>query len=272
MNDITNEQVNEVIKLLNQAFNEFGVDFYLIGARARDYWLDANNIPNVRGTFDIDFAVLVADMENFEDLKIHLSKSYNFKLLKIPHRIIYEPYDILIDLIPFGGIEKAGYVSFNDKFDTKFSIIGFKEVYENISMSEISDTSINIATLPGICILKLIAWSDRKSEREKDILDINSIIQHYFDIESEAIYNEHLDLFDIENFQKTNAGARLLGRQMKKIIGENQLLFDRITHILIEDTSNPERSIIGEILVRGTEKTVEDAILPFKELLKGIQV
>ena len=271
MNDITNEKVNEVIDLLNQAFNEFGVDFYLIGARARDYWLDANKIPNVRGTFDIDFAVLVADMENFEALKNHLCITYNFKLHKIPHRIIYEPYDILIDLIPFGGIEKAGYVSFNDKFDTKFSIIGFKEVYENIGISEISSTSINIATLPGICILKLIAWSDRRSEREKDILDIHSIIHHYFDIESETIYKEHSDLFENENFQTINAGARVLGRQMKKIIGENQLLFDRITNILIEDTRKPESSLIGEILVRGTEKFVEDAILPFKELLKGIQ-
>lgn len=271
MNDITNEKVNEVIEVLNQAFNEFGVDFYLIGARARDYWLDANKIPNARGTFDIDFAVLVADMENFEDLKKHLCKSNNFKLVKIPHRIIYEPYDILIDLIPFGGIEKAGYVSFNDKFDTKFSIIGFNEVYENISMGEISNTSINIATLPGICILKLIAWSDRRSGREKDILDIHSIIQHYFDIESETIYNEHLDLFNNENFEKINAGARVLGRQMKNIIGKNHLLFDRITNILIEDTRKPERSLIGEILVRRTEKLVEDAILPFQELLKGIQ-
>jgi predicted nucleotidyltransferase len=76
MNEITNANVKEVISVLNRAFTEFGIDFYLIGAKARDYWFDANKIPIIRGTYDIDFAVLVPDIQHFENLKIKLKENF----------------------------------------------------------------------------------------------------------------------------------------------------------------------------------------------------
>jgi predicted nucleotidyltransferase len=272
MNRIKNIDMKEVIEVLNKAFTEFGVDFYLIGARARDFWLETNNIPIKRGTLDIDFAILVPNLDEFDAFKKLLETKYNFKLVRdILHRVVYIPKNIIIDLLPFGGIDESGYINFGDKSDSNISVIGFQEVFKNVAEGYLSDVPLKIASLPGICILKLISWSDRPFEREKDIVDINTIIQHFFEIESENIYNDHPDLFEVDDFDQLNAGARVLGRQMRSIISGNDKLLHRITNILKENTEFPDNSRIGDIIVRGTDKPVLDVILVFSELLKGIQ-
>ena len=65
----------EILTSLERGFNEHGVDFFLIGAVARDLWMNAiNGIPPNRITRDIDFAVLVKDNGTYESLKQFLSK------------------------------------------------------------------------------------------------------------------------------------------------------------------------------------------------------
>lgn len=41
---------------------------------------------------------------------------------------------------------------------------------------EIEETLVNIPTLPGMIILKLVAWSDRPEERENDLGDFLLIV------------------------------------------------------------------------------------------------
>ena len=50
-------------------------------------------------------------------------------------------------------------------------------------------------TLPGIVILKLLAWDDRPEKRQGDILDISDILQNYFSMHDQEIWNNHFDLF-----------------------------------------------------------------------------
>jgi predicted nucleotidyltransferase len=271
ISNIPNEDIKEVIALIHNACNEAKVDFYLIGARAKDFWLLANKIEPRRFTLDIDFAVLVPSLEVFEKIKEILSKKYGFKTIeKTPHRIIFIKYDLIIDILPFGGVEKAGYINFNDKFDTKISILGFQEVYENSVTANISGEEIKVATLPGLCILKLIAWSDKPFERENDIKDISNIIQHFFDIESEIIYKEHLDLFENDDFDMVNAGAHVLGRQINKILSHSAKAKKRIIEILESNVQNVENSKIGTIIAKDSGITIEKAVHIINEILNGI--
>jgi len=104
--------------------------------------------------------------------------------------------DFIIDLLPFNETG-AYYTNFKDKFDTKISVIGFKEVYDKgTKLEKITGTLVKTATLPGICILKLIAWSEKPEQRQKDIKDFQAILENYFEIESNQIYESHLDLFE----------------------------------------------------------------------------
>ena len=50
--------LREVLDALEEAFNAIGIDYYLIGAIARDIWYSGSN-KTFRQTKDVDFAVLV---------------------------------------------------------------------------------------------------------------------------------------------------------------------------------------------------------------------
>jgi predicted nucleotidyltransferase len=58
----------------------------------------------------------------------------------------------------------------------------------------------NIATLPSIVLLKLIAFDDRPENRFKDPRNIINIILHFFDLQAELIYSQHSDLFAGDEF------------------------------------------------------------------------
>lgn len=52
---------------------------------------------------------------------------------------------------------------------------------------EIEKKIANIPPLPGMVVLKLIAWSDRPEERDNDLSDILRIIQHYYNLNWDEI-------------------------------------------------------------------------------------
>jgi predicted nucleotidyltransferase len=61
--------LKEVFKALERGFEATSIDFYLIGALARDIWMTGiHDVPQIRRTRDIDFAVLISAREEFEQL------------------------------------------------------------------------------------------------------------------------------------------------------------------------------------------------------------
>lgn len=54
--------ISEMLTALEKGLNKYNIDFYLVGAVARDVWMTAiNDIPPSRVTGDIDFAVFIND-------------------------------------------------------------------------------------------------------------------------------------------------------------------------------------------------------------------
>lgn len=63
----------EMLAALERCFIKFHVDFYLVGAVARDIWMSAiHEIPPSRITRDIDFELLIEDEGTYERLKRYL--------------------------------------------------------------------------------------------------------------------------------------------------------------------------------------------------------
>ncbi|MCK5170374.1 MAG: hypothetical protein KAQ75_10885, partial [Bacteroidales bacterium] len=163
------------------------------------------------------------------------------------------------------------YTNFKDKFDTKITVLGFKEVYEKgTNLEKITGTSIKTATLPGICILKLIAWSEKPEVRQKDLKDFQTILDNYFEIESNQIYESHVDLFE-EDAEIDLIAAQVLGRQIGDIIKDSKDLKEKIIAILEENISNPENSNMADIMVASMESSVVDAIGILEKVLTGIK-
>jgi predicted nucleotidyltransferase len=133
-----------------------------------------------------------------------------------------------------------------------------------------NEQSFKVCTLPGIVILKLIAYDDRPELRQKDILDITLILKHYFDIESDIIYESHYDIFE-EDIDLSLIAARVLGRQMKIILNHSSELENRIIAILENEIRDAANSKMAELMVAGNDNSIASAIDLLKEILKGIQ-
>lgn len=265
------EGLKPLFEALERGFNLLGIDFYLVGAIARDTWFAHKGIEPL-GTKDVDFAVYIPSKEDYEKLKKYLSEKEGFSTSTQNQFVVFSPQGLQVDLLPFGEIEVEGKVMIEGKGLAQIAVNGFREVYEggtDIVQFE-SEQSFKVCTLPGIVILKLIAFDDRPEVRQKDIQDIALILNHYFDIESEIIYEDHNDLFE-DNRDIPYIAARVLGRQIKTILNRSTELEKRITGILQNEIDNPEKSKIAELMVKGTNSTISEAIDLLKEILTGIK-
>jgi len=266
------EGARDVFASLNRALEALEIDFYLIGALARDTWFAQKGIRAL-GTKDIDFAVLVSDESQYQKLRHFLIQEEDFTESSSNEYVLFNRQGHQIDLLPFGAVEIKGkkIVDKQGLFHTNIS--GFKEVYEE-GTEEVNfegEYNFKVSTLAGIVILKLIAYDDRSEIRSNDMGDIAAIIRYYFDLESDLIYDNHADLFAGEEQSLERIAARVLGRQMKLILNRNTLLKERIISILQINAQSPEDSSIGLQFVNENIQTVDEAILVIKEIITGIE-
>ena len=87
---IRQEPMKPVFDLVEKVFREEGIDFYLIGAIARDVWMTGmHGIPIQRVTRDLDIAVLMPGNEAFTKLVDAFVQTDHFSTIRDnPHRLM----------------------------------------------------------------------------------------------------------------------------------------------------------------------------------------
>jgi len=156
---------------------------------------------------------------------------------------------------------------------TSLNMPGFKEIYEN-GLPEVElegEHRFKFCTLPGIVILKLIAWEDRPEMRSGDLKDIMTILSHFFEMYTDQIYEHHSDLFGNDDFGLHLIAARVMGREMKKIAVRNEKLYDRLTNLLDKNTIDVNTSEIAKIMANLANTSVEESLKPLSEIRLGFQ-
>ena len=99
---------------------------------------------------------------------------------------------------------------------------GFTEVYPFVKDFALENGQIvKVCTMEGIILLKLIAHNDRP-QRTKDIVDIEHIIQSYFELYDDDIYMVHYEILVLYDTNDNDyiqlVCARLIGRKMKMML------------------------------------------------------
>ena len=177
-----------------------------------------------------------------------------------------------MDLLPFGAIEdEDGKVTIEGTGYTTVDVPGFHEVYEE-GLPELELAGMHtfkFCTLPGIVVLKLIAWDDRPEARRDDIKDISDILHHFFDMYDEVIWTEHHDLFADETAELKHIAAKVMGREMRKIAQRNERLFERIEGILHSNTADAASSSMAKIMIEYFNNTAEDNVILLNHLREG---
>lgn len=236
-NPILAPPVAQMLTDLEVVFSKFGIDFYLVGAVARDIHLSTNKqLASARGTKDVDLAIKISDGGQYKQVKAALVETGLFEAHKTEVIKLMYKNSIEVDLLPFGDIEEPGRnVTLTDPTFV-LNMPGFTEIYPFVKHFDFGNGQvIKVCTMEGIVLLKLIANNDRP-QRTKDITDIEHIIQSYFDLYDDDIYMVHFYIREL--YDSTNSDylplvcARLIGRKMKAMLEGSPELAQRIISIL----------------------------------------
>ena len=260
----------EIFQALERGFIKFRINFYLVGATARDVWMrGVYDLPPKRATGDIDFGIMIKDSFVFDDLKSYLIEEEGFVPSKGNEFVLIWKDKTPVDLIPFGDLEREGIVTVKGTGFTGMNVVGFREVYEQASEEIITEEQqFKVCTLPGLVILKLIAWDDRPEVRRDDIDDIAEIIKNYFHLNAEVIFEQHSDLFTDE-IELAEIASQFLGREIGKIVSGNPKLVERIKGIL-ENGLNDDNNL-AELFASESDETIEYSKSLISHIKKGIE-
>ena len=269
-NNLNNPLLKYLLKELNSFFTSINVDFYVIGATARDIILSTlyGLVPD-RKTADLDIAIAISDWDQFHFIENNLPEKEGFEKSRIQkQRFIYQGIYI-IDIVPFGDVAKDdGSIYWPPDETIAMSVCGFPEMADStINVNIDNEFIIKVASLPGIFLLKMTAWKDRHISDSKDAYDMALLLTNYLDINRERVVEEHYDLYDTDKFDHIIAGAQLIARDIKLLTQENEHTLGYIKEILREEIALAEESQLINQLVESDVSLQYEQVLSCLELM-----
>ena len=181
LNKLPADQLDIIRQVVHAAKSEkLGV--FIVGAQARDLLLQyIYDLPVHRATNDIDFGIVVESWDEFIKLRDALIANKSFQSHKTMRQRLIHESGLFVDLVPFGGLEEvSGQISWPPDFSIVMSTVGFREAYDNsVEIRIADDLTVKVASLAGLALMKIVAWADRRFER--DAQDLALIMRHYLD-------------------------------------------------------------------------------------------
>ncbi|HTI90538.1 MAG TPA: nucleotidyl transferase AbiEii/AbiGii toxin family protein [Puia sp.] len=231
--DLVLEMLNAFGKILTQ----LDIDFFLVGALARDIRLSVDPaFAPKRITKDVDIAILLASEKQFYQVKDALLATGDFTAHEREAIKLFYKQGIEIDLLPFGEIENhARETRIEKPRPFILDVPGFKEVLPDAEQLVFEGLSIRVCSLEGIVLLKIIANADNPS-RTKDIMDIEHILEVYFELNSVEIFQDFSDVPDLYDTTDKDylrlVSARVIGRIIGGLLAGSPDLKKRVLDIL----------------------------------------
>lgn len=212
-----------VMRAVADAADQLGLATFMVGATARIILLEhVFGLQPGRATRDMDFAFVLEDWDQFQDLKRHLTSSAPcHERAGIAQRLIFKPadsgHDFVVDIIPFGGLERADHsIAWPPDMSVLMNVAGYRDAHAAAVPVELAPgLIIALASIPGIVVLKLFAWVDRGREDPKDALDLVTFLRQYHEAgNQDRVYEDALPALEAVGYDIELAGAWLLGRDV----------------------------------------------------------
>jgi predicted nucleotidyltransferase len=266
----------QALATIATAASRVGVGWFLTGAMARDWIFSlVHGIDTLRATRDADIGIAIAGWGEFEQMRAEIIASGDFLAGRALHRLNHATIrGFHIDLVPFGPLCGDGtHISWPPDQDVIMNVIGFDEAF-NAAITVLADSniSVKVASVPGLMLMKLFAWEDRKYlQPGKDAIDINLMLSNYEKVAGRDLWDV-AGLMEAEEFNPDRAAARLLGQDVAKIVslsthGALGRILDR------ELNSNSEQLLLEQMqagkFIRGIRQ--EDAFETKRDLLASFR-
>jgi predicted nucleotidyltransferase len=204
---------------------QVGVDWFLVGALARDWLLEAmHGVATQRKTADADVAIALPDWPAFERVKQGIVESGEFRAHpQTAHRLDHVALlGFHLDLVPFGAVAgDDATIAWPPAHAVVMNVIGYDDALAAAINLTVGDAlSVKVASLPGLALLKLFAWQDRHTTTSKDAFDIRLLFTTYEAAgNGDRLYDE--GVMDLEDFEADRAACRLLGRDVARLAAQS---------------------------------------------------
>ncbi|SOY67602.1 nucleotidyl transferase AbiEii/AbiGii toxin family protein [Cupriavidus taiwanensis] len=228
---------------LDAVARQLGISYFVGGATARQVILENifGNRP-ARRTYDIDIGICIADWAEHEALRQHLVASGRFQTVnQNAHRLTYHRGGervMVLDIIPFGAIERpAASIAWPPAMDTVMNVAGFRQAFDAAIRIIIDDgLMIAFASLPGLAMLKLLAWHDRHRDDRRDATDLLALLCSYeMAGNQDRLYQQEAALLEQYDFDLDIAAAALLARDAAALACGDDAVARQLVAVLGDD-------------------------------------
>ena len=268
-----NPYLKPLLEKLTEYFAKEEIHFYVIGATARDIIMEISGEKSGRKTHDLDIAMAISDWQQCKTVEEGIANIDGFeKDKKQKQRFIYQGI-FQLDIVPYGAImDQDDKIFWPPDKEIAMSVLGFDEVKGATEKITIDDElTVDIASLSGIFLLKLIAFKDRYFKGNKDADDMAFIITNYLAINEDNAYENHYIIYEDEDFDTRTAGARLLGRHLGELLRENENTKSKTIEILAVEIKAAEESIlVNQILETHRSFSYEITLKCLEYIVQGI--
>jgi predicted nucleotidyltransferase len=173
-----------VLRAVDYVASAVNRPFFVAGATARDLMLvNVYGLRPGRATRDIDFGIAVESWDEFQGLKDRMIATGQFAGdSKAQQRLVYTDraagFSIPVDLIPFRGVASANQmIAWPPSRDVVLNVAGFEEAWaSSLPVAFEEGLTVRVASVPGLTLLKLIAWADRGAQNNKDAADLYRLL------------------------------------------------------------------------------------------------
>jgi predicted nucleotidyltransferase len=214
----------DVVRPLQLEAARLGTPVFLMGAAARDVMLlHAYGIDTKRLTEDVDFGVMVRDWATFKILRQALLASGAFEVRSKDetHKLWHQSGKPL-DIVPFGGVERPNRtLAWPPSEQIVFDCFGMQEAMRSGHDVRLpGGSSLLVASLPALALLKVTAWQDRKfTHPGRDAGDLMLYLRHYLDCDKyDHAVQYYPDLFEVPDYVHEVASAQLLGLDLRQLL------------------------------------------------------
>jgi predicted nucleotidyltransferase len=239
---------------------------------ARDILLSyAHGIELERATSDIDIAFAMRSWAEYEVLRGRLLAVGFGEVRDIPHRLLFE--GTRVDILPFGGVEDAQHrIVWPSPGDAVMGVMGYEQARVNaVEVVLPGGESVPVVSLPGLAMLKIFAWQDRRYEEPpgKDAIDLWSILTNYLKAGNEdRLYSEFVHLLHLPDYDYQLAGAWMLGADMRALLlGQDEFALEALVSLIARE-ADPDGPVK---LARDTrQKDLDTVMNTFGVMKRGL--
>jgi predicted nucleotidyltransferase len=148
------------------------------------------------------------------------------------------------------------------------NLTGFRHVFARALPLEVeAGLQIQIAPLPVIALLKMVAWLDRPAERERDLEDLAHMLDEFVEPHDEAFYSPEVT---DQQINTEYVSAYLLGRELGLLVdAEERALVERFIEKLLNEEAT--RSLMARLGPRSWNGDAEELVPRLEVFLRGFR-